>query len=92
MQIVTLRESWTGTVVPSKFFGALAIGRPVLFVGSPDSAIAKWIQELGVGWVLRSNDKQAVLEQLLFLADHPEEKARLFRARTCCGLAWRIWR
>src|SRR5215467_1882251 len=46
VHIVSLRENWTGTVVPSKFFGALAIGRPVLFLGSRDSAIARWIEEL----------------------------------------------
>src|SRR5439155_12521003 len=32
IHIVSLREEWTGCVVPSKFFGALAAGRPVLFV------------------------------------------------------------
>jgi hypothetical protein len=49
VHIVSLRESWTGTVVPSKFFGALAIGRPVLFLGSRDSAVAKWnvVRRLG---------------------------------------------
>ena len=30
-------------MVPSKFFGALSMGRPVLFCGSPDSDIAYWI-------------------------------------------------
>uniref|UniRef100_Q01XM6 Colanic acid biosynthesis glycosyl transferase, putative n=1 Tax=Solibacter usitatus (strain Ellin6076) TaxID=234267 RepID=Q01XM6_SOLUE len=79
VQIVTLRESWTGTVIPSKFFGALAIGRPVLFVGSPDSAIATWITELGVGWVLRSGAVEEVVKELMFLADNPEPKAELFR-------------
>jgi len=34
IHVVTLREEWTGTVVPSKFFGALAAGRPVLFAGA----------------------------------------------------------
>jgi colanic acid biosynthesis glycosyl transferase WcaI len=52
IHIVTLRPEWTGTVVPSKFFGAIAAGRPVLFIGSASSAIAKWVKELGVGWVL----------------------------------------
>ena len=79
VQIVTLRESWTGTVIPSKFFGALAIGRPVLFVGSPESAIAKWITEFGVGWILRPDAMEAVVKELMFLADNPEAKAELFR-------------
>jgi glycosyltransferase involved in cell wall biosynthesis len=79
IQIVTLRESWTGTVIPSKFFGALAIGRPVLFVGSPESALARWIRELGVGWVLRPDAMEAIVKELIFLAEHADAKAALFR-------------
>jgi len=52
IHIVTLRSEWTGAVVPSKFFGAIAAGRPVLFVGSASSGIAHWVKEFGVGWVL----------------------------------------
>lgn len=52
IHIVTLRSEWTGAVVPSKFFGAIATGRPVLFIGSASSGIANWVKELGVGWVL----------------------------------------
>ena len=52
VHMVSLAPNWTGAVVPSKFFGALAVGRPVLFAGSPQSAIARWIEEFKVGWVL----------------------------------------
>ena len=63
--IVTLRDEWTGAVVPSKFFGALAAGRPVLFEGSDDCAIAQWIKEFGVGWVLTPGSKEAIAAQLI---------------------------
>lgn len=79
VHIVSLRENWTGTVVPSKFFGALAIGRPVLFVGSSDSAVAKWIAEFDTGWVLNEKSFNAVVEKLVRLARGPETKPRLFR-------------
>jgi glycosyltransferase involved in cell wall biosynthesis len=52
IHIVTLRSEWTGAVVPSKFFGAIAMGRPVLFIGSASSAIARWVKEFDIGWVL----------------------------------------
>lgn len=78
VHIVSLRESWTGTVVPSKFFGALAIGRPVLFLGSPDSAIARWIEEHHVGWVLNAGNLDAVADDLA-RSLQGESKVRLFR-------------
>ena len=62
VHIVTLHHGWTGTVVPSKFFGALAMGRPVLFIGAADSAIARWIEQFGVGWVLSSASLDSVLQ------------------------------
>jgi glycosyltransferase involved in cell wall biosynthesis len=71
--LVSLREEWTGTVVPSKFFGALAAGRGVLFSGSPDSAIAKWIAEHRVGYVVTPNTIEAVAQQLKQLATNPAE-------------------
>ncbi len=68
--VVSLKEDWTGTVIPSKFFGALAIGRPVLFCGSEESAIAQWIRELEVGWVLAPGMSEAVAEDLrTFMTD-----------------------
>jgi len=78
VHIVTLRESWTGTVVPSKFFGALAIGRPVLFLGSRDSAVARWIEEFQVGWVLTADNLEAVADDLV-RSLRPEFKATLFK-------------
>ena len=78
IQLVSLQPEWTGTVVPSKFFGALATGRPVLFSGRDDSAIAKWIREFNVGWVLSDDSIDDVLQQLDHLARHPEELRKLF--------------
>ena len=77
LHLVSLREEWTGTVVPSKFFGALAVGRGVLFAGSPNSAIAVWIREHSVGWVLRENTIGEVAEALRLLAENPAERLAL---------------
>jgi glycosyltransferase involved in cell wall biosynthesis len=67
IHIVSLRNEWTGTVVPSKFFGALAAGRPVLFCGSRDSSLAEWIEKYGLGWVLEPGNASAVAESLRLL-------------------------
>ena len=75
IHVVTLRSDWTGMVVPSKFFGALAAGRPVLFVGSPDSSLARWIREFQVGWVLTRENLQQVSEQLLSYMESTEKIA-----------------
>ncbi len=77
LHLVSLQEEWTGTVVPSKFFGALAVGRAVLFAGSDQSAIAKWIHEHRVGWVVDATNLPAVAIELQWLAENPAERSAL---------------
>ncbi len=77
IHLASLRPEWTGLVVPSKFFGSLAAGRPVLFAGSRDSAIARWINQFGVGWVLDEHSQEAVAAQLCALKERPEQLTEL---------------
>lgn len=77
IQIVSLRPEWTGTVVPSKFFGALAAGRPVLFFGSEGSAVARLIREYALGWVCAPGSESCVARQLAELARAPEAVRKL---------------
>ena len=64
IHMISLRPGWEGIVVPSKFFGALAIGRPVLFSGPEKSEIAQWCITLNLGWIL-SDDTAEQLETIL---------------------------
>jgi putative colanic acid biosynthesis glycosyltransferase WcaI len=79
IHVVTLREEWTGTVVPSKFFAALAVGRPVLFAGSEDSSVARWIRQFGVGWVINPGNCRDIAAEMQFLAERPSMLQALFR-------------
>jgi colanic acid biosynthesis glycosyl transferase WcaI len=71
IHVVSLRPEWTGTVVPSKFFGALAAGRPVLFIGSEDSFVARVIRKHALGWVCSPGCEQVVAAELRALAANP---------------------
>jgi glycosyltransferase involved in cell wall biosynthesis len=77
IHLVSLRPEWTGVVVPSKFFGCLAAGRPVLFLGGRDSCIARWIEEYDVGWVLGHDNLADIAERLRRFESHPEELTAL---------------
>lgn len=78
IHVVTLRDEWTGTVVPSKFFGVLAVGRPVLFVGSPKSAVARWIVKHRVGWVLTESSIEEIVSELIDFAHDAVGRAKMF--------------
>jgi colanic acid biosynthesis glycosyl transferase WcaI len=81
IHLVSLREAWTGTVVPSKFFAALAVGRPVVFEGSTHSAVAQWIQQLRVGWVLT---EETLPEVAAALRELRVDRARLKALQEHC--------
>lgn len=79
VHIASLRSEWTGAVVPSKFFGSLAVGRPVLFSGHPDASIAQWVREYEVGWVLTPDTIEEVATTLRHLAHNRSELAAIFQ-------------
>jgi colanic acid biosynthesis glycosyl transferase WcaI len=67
----SLRPDFTGIVVPSKFFAALAAARPFIFAGAADASIAGWIDEYGVGLVLEPGRADDVAAKLAALVGNP---------------------
>lgn len=64
LHLVTMREGMSGLVVPSKFYGILAAERPCLFVGPPDSEVARVIAEVGCGAVFSNGDADGVAQAI----------------------------
>jgi colanic acid biosynthesis glycosyl transferase WcaI len=71
IHLLSLRPGWEGIVVPSKFFGSLAVGKPVIYTGPENSSIAYWIREFKVGLVLAQNNIQQIGEKLVEIASNP---------------------
>jgi glycosyltransferase involved in cell wall biosynthesis len=86
IHVVSLRPEWTGTVVPSKFFGALAAGRPVLFIGSEECCIAQIIRRHGLGWVCSPGGEAEIARQLRDFANNMDSLRSL---RERCHQAYR---
>ena len=66
VQLVTLAEGLAGLSVPSKTYGILAAGKPILFVGDAKSGVAELICQHECGAVIPSGDSvrlAAVLEE-----------------------------
>ncbi|MBI5648113.1 MAG: glycosyltransferase family 4 protein [Ignavibacteriae bacterium] len=72
LHLVSLDPRLDGLIVPSKFYGALAVGRPVLFVGSPNNEIARVIDEAGCGQRVDPDDPDALTEAIRAAADTPD--------------------
>ena len=73
VHLVSLRPELEGLIVPSKFYGILAAGKPTLFIGDPQGEIASIINEGGVGQSIQSGDSEALAQQILELNGSAEK-------------------
>jgi len=67
VHLVTLRPGFQGLLVPSKFIGALASGRPLLFVGPNEGEIPDAIRVGGCGFIVEPGDATALSEAIVAL-------------------------
>jgi colanic acid biosynthesis glycosyl transferase WcaI len=70
--LVTQRPACVGTVVPSKVYGLMAAGRPILFIGSRRATPAILIRRFGCGWRIEPGATQSLIEVLETLAARPD--------------------
>jgi glycosyltransferase involved in cell wall biosynthesis len=71
--LVTQRPETMGSVVPSKVYGIMAAGRPVLYIGPRRATPARIIERFGCGWHVEAGDSGYLLTLLNRLAGRPEE-------------------
>jgi glycosyltransferase involved in cell wall biosynthesis len=77
LHLVSLKTEVEGLLVPSKFYSALAAGRPVLYVGDPKSEIAKTIDDAGCGRAFRVEAHVELAATIRDLASRPAEVAEM---------------
>jgi len=79
VHIVTVRRGLEGVVVPSKLYGILAAGRPVLAVADAKCDAARIVIESGCGLAADPDDPAAVATAILELRSDPARLAEMGR-------------
>lgn len=75
--LVTLAEGLAGLSVPSKTYGILAAGRPIIFVGDINSSAARLVRENNCGTVVASGDSSSLVHVITDWATDKEKVVRL---------------
>jgi glycosyltransferase involved in cell wall biosynthesis len=70
--LVTQLPETIGSVVPSKTYGIMAAGRPILFIGPKRATPARIIEKHRCGWHIEPGDTDGLVELLETLAGSPE--------------------
>ena len=89
IHLVTLLPAFEGLIVPSKFYGAAAAGRAVIFIGDPDGEIARAIVAHGCGVTVAAGDAAGLAAAIRDLRVSPEKlRAMGARARAAFEREW----
>ena len=70
--LVTQRDDCCGSVIPSKLYGILASGRPLLYIGPKAATPAILIDRHDCGWHIEPGDTYGLCHLLLELARNPQ--------------------
>jgi glycosyltransferase involved in cell wall biosynthesis len=98
IHLVSQRPEVEGYVFPSKLYGILAAGRPLVFIGDREGEISLLVEREGIGVAVRQGDAAGLADQLVRLAgDAVLREAMGARARALlCGrydkrIAFKAW-
>jgi glycosyltransferase involved in cell wall biosynthesis len=78
VHLITLQPELEGLIVPSKFYGVLAVGRPMVFIGDAQGEVGRQIQRGAFGTTVQPGAVEDLVAALL-------EERTLLRG----GKAWR---
>jgi colanic acid biosynthesis glycosyl transferase WcaI len=80
---LSLNPKLEGLLVPSKFYGIAAAGRPIIIIADKNGEIARLVQQHGCGLVIAPGDTDALVDALRLLSNAPQTAAEMGkRART----------
>jgi colanic acid biosynthesis glycosyl transferase WcaI len=71
VHLISLNPALEGLIVPSKFYGVAAAGRPSIFIGDPDGEIPRILRDGACGLAIRSGDALELAAVIARLADNP---------------------
>jgi colanic acid biosynthesis glycosyl transferase WcaI len=79
VHLISLQPSMEGLIVPSKFYGIAAAGRPTIFIGSKHGEISHILREAQCGFSIENGQADEASQVIRELADHKETCLRLGR-------------
>lgn len=85
VHVVSVGNASVGVVHPSKLYGALAVGRPVLVLGPPDAPASRLVTSLACGWCIAHGDVSGARRVLAEIAAAPAAQLEAMGARAAAA-------
>jgi glycosyltransferase involved in cell wall biosynthesis len=74
VHLVSLKPELEGLIVPSKFYGVAAVGRPTIFIGDTHGEIATVLARHDCGLSVAEGDSQALADAIQALSTDPSRR------------------
>jgi len=74
---LSLRSEFEGLIVPSKFYGIAAAGRPMILIGAETGELAKLIRTRTCGYAVAPSESERLAKLIADLADAPMMRAEM---------------
>ncbi|MFW6335767.1 MAG: glycosyltransferase family 4 protein [Phycisphaeraceae bacterium] len=81
VHVVAMGDAMVGVVHPCKVYGALAVGRPVLFVGPEPCHVTDLLSQADAGKRVEHGDVERAIQAIRTLRDLPEDERRAMGER-----------
>jgi colanic acid biosynthesis glycosyl transferase WcaI len=79
VHLISLKPELEGLIVPSKYYGIAAAGRPAIFIGDPDGELGRMLSRHGTGVTVPVGRGDQLAVELMRLAAEPERIASMGR-------------
>ena len=76
---LSLKPELDGLIVPSKFYGIAAAGRPIIAITAADGEIANLVRDHNCGRVIEPGQSEKLAATILELSRNPEQLATMGR-------------
>jgi glycosyltransferase involved in cell wall biosynthesis len=76
---LSLNPKLEGQIVPSKFYGIAAAGKPIIIIGDKNGEIGRRVQQHGCGIVVAPGDTDALIDALRRLSNAPKTISEMGR-------------
>ena len=71
LHVVSMGPEMVGIVHPCKFYGAMALAKPIIYLGPEESHVGEMIRSAGCGWRIDHGDVAGMVELLRALVAMP---------------------
>lgn len=74
VHVVSMGDGMAGIIHPCKIYGAMTVGRPILYLGPSPSHISDILDNHRCGWQVRHGDVEGMRSRIAAILDKPREE------------------